>query len=338
MSRLRVAVIGAGNIAQQHLPILTNHPESEVVALCDLNPATLAETAQRFGIDEQVDSPEALLRRDDLDAVYVLVNVLYTAGVARQFIAAGLPTFLEKPPGICSADTGRLAELAQKHGTVAMVGVNRRFYSVNQAVKERMAEIGPLATITVEAHEDQSRHFLPEKIADRPRLHRRRMAHSNGIHALDLLRFFGGEIAEVHAYRASFEQDYPDSFSAVLEFKSGAQGRALIDWISPGTHRYELRTVGARATSGYGFNDAVVSVRNQPDQRFELDPIDREYKAGFWGESTAFLKGARSGQQPPYPAASVADAHRTMQMIDAICQLPAEVEEDIEQYIPWRNI
>ena len=29
MSRLRVAVIGAGNIAQQHLPVLTNHPECE---------------------------------------------------------------------------------------------------------------------------------------------------------------------------------------------------------------------------------------------------------------------------------------------------------------------
>lgn len=50
-------------------------------------------------------------------------------------------------------------------------------------------------------------------------------------------------------------------------------------------------------------------------------------------QATAFLAGARSGQQPPFPAASLADAHRSMQMIDGSCQLSAEVEEDVEQYL-----
>lgn len=152
MSRLRVGVIGAGAIAQQHLPVLTNHPDSEVAVLCDVDPETLAETAQRFGISEQEESPDALLRRDDLDAVYVLVSVLH---VASKFIPAGILTFVEKPPGICSADIARLAALAEQHGTVAMVGLHRRFYSTNLAVRERMAELGPLTTITVEAHQDQ---------------------------------------------------------------------------------------------------------------------------------------------------------------------------------------
>jgi predicted dehydrogenase len=48
MSRLRVAVIGAGNIAQRHLPVLGGSPDCEVAVLCDANPAILAETAQRF--------------------------------------------------------------------------------------------------------------------------------------------------------------------------------------------------------------------------------------------------------------------------------------------------
>lgn len=334
MSRVRVAVIGAGNIAQQHLPVLTNHPDCEVAVLCDVNPATLAETAQRFGIGEQETSPEALLRRDDLDAVYVLVSVLHVARVASQFITAGMPTFLEKPPGICSADTGRLAELAAKHGTVAMVGVNRRFYSTNQAVRARMAELGPLATITVEAHEDHTRLDQPDRLAKFSRLVRRRFAYANGIHALDLLRFFGGEVTEVQAIRTTVKYDYPDSFSALLRFASGAQGRALVDWFAPAGHRYELRSLGARAASVAGFNGAVVSIGDQPDEHFALDADDQQYKAGFWKQATAFLAGARAGQQPPFPAASIEDAHRTMQMIDGICQLPAEVEEDVEQYLP----
>ena len=334
MSRLRVAVIGAGNIAQQHLPVLTNHPACEVAVLCDVNPAMLAESAERFGIAEREESPDALLRRDDLDAVYVLVSVLHVARVASKFIAAGLPTFVEKPPGICSADTGRLAELAEKHGTVAMVGVNRRFYSNNLAVRARMAELGPLATITVEAHEDQWRLYQPDRLTKFTQLVRRRWAYANGIHALDMLRFFGGDVADIHAIRSSYHYDYPDSFSAVLRFTSGAQGRALVDWFAPANHRYELRTVGARAVSGHGFNTITVSVRDRPDEQFVLDEQDRQYKAGFWRQATAFLDGARSGRQPPFPAASLADAHRTMQMIDGICQLSAEVEEDREHYLP----
>ena len=337
MSRLRVAVIGAGNIAQQHLPVLTNHPDCEVAVLCDVNPEMLAESAQRFGISEQEQSPDALLRRDDLDAVYVLVSVLHVARVASKFIAAGLPTFVEKPPGICSADTERLAELAEQHGTVAMVGVNRRFYSTNIAVRERMAELGPLATITVEAHEDQWRLYQPDRLTKFNQLVRRRWAYANGIHALDMLRYFGGDVADIHAIRSSHEYDYPDSFSAVLRFTSGAQGRALVDWFAPAAYRCELRTVGARATiasSGHGFNTVTVSVRHQPDEHFELDADDQQYKAGFWKQAKAFLAGARSGEQPPFPAASLADAHRTMQMIDGICQLSAEVEEDVELYLP----
>ena len=46
---LRVAVIGAGNIAQQHLPVLLAHPDCEVALLCNSDPATLARTAQRLG-------------------------------------------------------------------------------------------------------------------------------------------------------------------------------------------------------------------------------------------------------------------------------------------------
>src|SRR6266545_7058866 len=122
MSRLRVAVIGAGNIAQQHLPVLTNHPECEVALLCDLNPAIRAQTAERFKIGEQAETVEQALGRDDVDAVFVLVSVLHVAKVAGTCIAAGMPTFLEKPPGIYSSDTADLAELQHRHGTLAMVG------------------------------------------------------------------------------------------------------------------------------------------------------------------------------------------------------------------------
>jgi virulence factor len=325
MSRLRVGVIGAGRVAQHHLLVLTSHPECEVVALSDPDPQTLAATGDRFGIGERLHDADAMLRRDDVDAVFVLVNVLATAEVAGRFIDAGMPTLLEKPPGIYSSDTERLAELQQKRGTVAMVGFNRRFYANQTETKRRLAEVGPVATVTVDGHED-----LAPFHSSHPPLVVRRWAHGNAIHVLDLLRYFGGEIADVESRVGTVENDFPDSFSATLRFTSGALGRANVDLFGPGAHRYDVRAVGATAISAEKapnwLGRTTLSLRGLPDEVLEGDEDDRRFKAGFWKQTSAFLQGIREGRQPPSPAADLADAHRTMVMIDQICRQPATPE------------
>ncbi len=337
MSRLRVAVIGAGNIAQRHLPVLGGSPDCEVAVLCDANPAILAETAQRFTAPGAAlanqDPPQrlsdvgAVLARDDLDAVFVLVSVLAVSRVAAQLIAAGMPSFIEKPPGIASAETAHLAELQQRHGTVAVVGLNRRFYSSHLAARERLLAHGPVATVTVDAHEDLTRASNRDKF---PPLVLRRWAYANGIHALDLLRFFGGEVTEVDAERATVEGAVPDgapeSISARLRYASGARGRAAIDWIGPGRHRFEVRTVGATATSRPSFGSTELAVRGQPIETIEPDEDDRRYKAGFWKQDVACLAGVRAGKQPAWPSVTLADAHATMVMIDRISGFPPTAE------------
>lgn len=326
MSQLRVAVIGAGNIARQHLQVLTAHPDCQVVLLCELDPVTRAETANRFGIPEQVDAAKAVVQRDDIDAVFVLVSVTAMAAVATEFLRAGLPTFLEKPPGLYSTDTARLAELAERRGVMAMVGLNRRFYASHLEVRQRLLHLGPLATVTVEAHEDLAR--LPEKWkatrgSEIPVVVLRRWAIANGIHALDLLRFFGGEVAEVHSpVQARFEQGFPDAHTAIMRFASGAQGRALMDWMAPGSHRFELRGVGVRATSQPGFGTTMLVQRGEAEVRLEPDADDQTFKPGFWKQDSSFLESVRRGEMPQFPAPTLADAHRTMVLIEQICQLP----------------
>lgn len=324
MSRLRVAVIGATRIAREHLRVLTTHPECEVAVLCDLDAGTLAETAALFGIANCTQSAEQVVRRDDLDAVFVMVSILAAPGVVGMFLDAGIPTFLEKPPGLYSSETARLAERAERRGTIHMVGLNRRFYATQLATRAKLAAYGPLVTLTVEAHEDLARVYQGiGRRAPFPPAVIQRWAYANGIHALDLLRFFGGEVVAVHPYCQRVENDFPDCHSAVLQFASGAHGRALMDWVSPGGHRFDLRCVGASATSTPGFGAVVLAVRGQPEQRLEADEDDLRYKAGLWKQDSAFLTGVRAGQQPAFPAASLEDAHRTMLLIDQICQLPA---------------
>ena len=53
---LLVAVLGAGNIAQQHLPVLKALPECDLVSIVDTNSDTLTESADRFDIPNRYGS------------------------------------------------------------------------------------------------------------------------------------------------------------------------------------------------------------------------------------------------------------------------------------------
>ena len=111
---LKVAVIGGGNIAQKHLPVLKDLLAADVASLVDADPRTLQESADRFSIPNRWSFHHDLLEKDRPDAVFVMVSVLSMAEVAAEFIQAGIPTFLEKPPGLYTSDTRRLAALAKE--------------------------------------------------------------------------------------------------------------------------------------------------------------------------------------------------------------------------------
>ena len=311
---LNIAVIGAGNIAQRHLKVLTDLHEGCVTTLVDTNLRVLEETGARFGVANRLNSHESLLEGDRPDAVFVLVSVLQVAAVAADFIRSGIPTFLEKPPGLYTSETRVLADLARAAGTPAMVGVNRRFYSTLLKGRELILESGPVQSVTVDAHEDIQRVRVNPKF---PEEVMKRWSVANGIHALDLLRFFGGDVASVQPMHRTVEGPMPDCCSALLTFAGGAVGRASMDWFAPGGHRVEVRGNGVTFTSALG-QEVTLRRRGGQPENVEGDDIDRRYKPGFYRQDRTFLRWVRNGGALPFPACSLDDALKTMKMIDAI--------------------
>ncbi len=315
MKRLNIAVIGGGNIAQKHLHVLKDLPEIENLTLVDSDEEILQETGDRFEIDHRLSTVDDLLNMDKLDAVFVLVSVLAVHEVAARFLSAGIPTFLEKPPGLHTWQTQELANLARESSTLAMVGVNRRFYSTSMAARQVALEAGPIQTVTVEAHEDIERvrngtKFPPEVL--------NRWSAANGIHALDMIRFFGGDVSSVTAVRHTVENEMPDACGALIEFERGALGRVCMDWIGPGWHRFEIRSAGLTVTSSSGYGTITVAERGEERRLIEYDEIDRQYKPGFHRQDSTFLKGVQTGEPLPFPACDLDDAVKTMQLIDDV--------------------
>jgi predicted dehydrogenase len=320
---VRCALIGTKNIAAQHIPVLQALPEAEVAALCDIDSEAVGEMSRRFGVEQTFTSVDDLQAWGEFDAVYVLVSVLAVAKVAERFIRAGTPTFLEKPPGLYSSDTERLAQAVRETGTTAMVGLNRRFYTCLQAGREALLDTGDVVSVTVHADEAAGDKWFGEKFPPEVSM---RWAYANSIHALDLLRYLGGDVKKVTSVVQQRRLPKPDSFSALLEYESGAVGRAIADHFGPkgNGHSYEARTATAVLTSSAGpspgdrMSSCVLERSGREPVKFRLTGLDQRLKPGFPGESRAFLRAVQAGEPVSFPAPTLDDAVLTMKMIDEI--------------------
>lgn len=127
-SPLNVALIGLGDIAvKAYLPVLATDP--------DVTPVLITRDAQRRRELQQawrVESAfatiaEALESGITLDAAFVHAATVAHPGMALELIAAGVPTFVDKPLALSAADAQRVVHAARKAGVSLAVCFNRRF-------------------------------------------------------------------------------------------------------------------------------------------------------------------------------------------------------------------
>jgi predicted dehydrogenase len=125
--RLRLAVVGTGAISQiVHVPILAEREDVDLAVLADSDQAKARTVAERFGVAE-VGAPEAVLVRDDLDAVVLCTPAYVHEELAIAAIEAGKDLFIERPMALTAAVTERIVEAARASGTNLVVGLPYRF-------------------------------------------------------------------------------------------------------------------------------------------------------------------------------------------------------------------
>ena len=141
MARLRMGVIGCGEIAQiMHLPFLTELRDLfEVRAVCDLSPSLVETVGEVFHVPYRSTDYTSLIERDDIDAVAILTHD--HAPIAIAAAQAGKHIFVEKPMCYTPEEGQAMQAAAEEHGVVLMVGYMKRYdpgYEYAQALFRAM--------------------------------------------------------------------------------------------------------------------------------------------------------------------------------------------------------
>jgi predicted dehydrogenase len=279
---VRWGLIGCGDIAAKRVAeALRRSAGSALVAVARARRELAADFAERHGARRWHGDWKALLRDDEIDAVYIATPVHLHAEQAVAAARAGKHVLCEKPMALDVAGGERMLAEARARGLRLGVAYYRHHYPVVARLRQLLAsgELGQPVLAQVQAFEAFD---VPR---DHPRAWFLRRAEAGGgpmadfgCHRIEVLLDLLGPVAEAQGFPDNVrfrERDVEDTFVARMRFRSGAV--ALLG-VTHAVHerRDTLEIFGTRGS-------AHVGVLNQGDLR------------------VLTASGVREERHPPHP-------------------------------------
>ncbi|MBL8806866.1 MAG: Gfo/Idh/MocA family oxidoreductase [Rhodospirillales bacterium] len=314
---IRAGVIGLG-VGEQHVKTYARLPGVEVVAVCDVDPAKLADVAGRYEIERRETDWRRVTEAADIDVVSICS---YDDGHAEQAISAfrnGKHAMVEKPICLTRAESEALLRAQQDSGKRVSSNLilrrEPRFAELRERI--RAGELGEVFHI-----EGDYLHDILWKITRgwRGRMPFYSVVFGGGIHLIDLMRWLlGDEIREVAAFgnrisAAGSPYRYDDCIVAILKFMRGTTGKTLSAY---GPQRTKFHALNVYGTKGSFVNDRpngkwFVGDRDEDETRIET-PYPGARKGDLIPE---FVEAIRADREPEVGAR---DVFRTMDVCLAI--------------------
>lgn len=257
----RVAVIGAGAIARDHVTAIAGVPGLRLAHVVDRHPeraAALAALAE--GATWSTDPATAW--SDAIDVTAVCTSPESHADLTVAALGAGRAVLLEKPAALSVPDTDRILAAAKSAGRPLLVAQTARFQPVHLEIARSVAS-GAIGTPRLAHLTWYTGHVWPggwrgwQLDASRSGGH---VAH-NGVHALDLLTWLmDDEPVRVFARPCRTwapGMPTPDSFQILVRFARGALATIELCYalVERGTFVRRLMLAGTTGTLHHSSED-----------------------------------------------------------------------------------
>jgi predicted dehydrogenase len=134
--RLRVGVLGAGQIAQAaHFESCTKAKNADLYAICDVADDLRERMAITHGAEKQFNDYDKMLADPDVDAVIIATSDAFHVPASIRALEAGKHVLCEKPLGLTVEETESLRAAVKSSGKILQVGHMKRFDPGLEAAK-----------------------------------------------------------------------------------------------------------------------------------------------------------------------------------------------------------
>lgn len=139
MRKLKVAVIGCGNISVMHFDSIKAFDDVELVAVCDINLERAKESAKKYGGNIYTDY-KLMLENENLDAVHICLPHYLHTPVAISAFEKGINVLSEKPMSINYEDAENAVKTAERCAVKYGVVFQCRYNAPSLLVKKRITD------------------------------------------------------------------------------------------------------------------------------------------------------------------------------------------------------
>lgn len=331
---VRLAIIGAGLMGADHAKIFADDlPGSQLQVICDMDQARAKAVADATGARDVSNNPEAVIARDDVDAVVVASPDFTHAPLSMVCIKAGKPVLCEKPLSQSSVECLQVMDEEMARGLrFVQLGFMRRYDQSYVEMKQAL-EQGQLGRALM-------MHNFHRNVETPAADFTGAMAITNSApHEFDVVRHvLGCEYAAISAYQPQRSDARVAPVVMVLETQEGQL--ITIEVNNNAAYGYDVRAelvgeAGSIAINPVSYTRTDAKLANAT--AYEADWRGR-YAEAYRRQNRAFLRFVKTGNFPEggsscwdgYCSSVVAEAG--VRALNEGCKVPVEMIAKPEFY------
>lgn len=195
---LGIAIVGAGLIGKKRAEAIRMTGQGKVVVVVDVDEANAVALAREYGAESSTDW-KSVVSRADVDIVIVAVPNAFAAPIVIAALQNGKHVLCEKPFGITAEESRTMHSMAVAAGKFAKVGFNHRFHAGIAKAHEIFENggIGKILFIRARYGHGGRKGIEHEWRFDK-KISGGGELLDQGVHIVDLARWFGGEFTKVY--------------------------------------------------------------------------------------------------------------------------------------------
>jgi predicted dehydrogenase len=319
---MRVAIIGCGSIGHKRARALK---DCHLVACVDVVGERAAALARTIPGALPFDDWRAVVERQDVDVIVVSTTHNVLAEITLAAVMAGKHVLVEKPAARRAAEFDAVIAAAQRLRILVRVGFNHRYHPALRKARTLCAEgaLGELMYVRGRYGHGGRLGYEKEWRAD-PALSGGGELIDQGVHLIDLARWFLGDFTEIHGFAHTYYWEMQVEDNGFLLLKTATQQTAFLhasctEW----KNLFSFEIFGRQGKldiTGLGgsYGTERLSYYRMLPQMGPPETTIWEYPMAdtSWGaEFAEFVEDIRLGRQP---AASLQDAQAALRVIEQI--------------------
>jgi predicted dehydrogenase len=319
----RVAIVGCGLIGQKRAKTLAGHTSLSVC--CDVEAGKAEALANGYDGAAISTDWKSVVRRDDVDAVFVCATHDLLAPIAEAAALNGKHVLIEKPGARRAHELIAVEQAAKKTGAIVRVGFNHRYHRAFQKARE-IFESGVLSDLMFirARYGHGGRIGYGREWRAVPEISGGGEAVDQGVHLLDLARWFLGDLKFVAGRAPTYFWKMPveDNAFFLLETESRQTAFLHASWTEwKNLFSFEIfGRMGKLEISGLGGSygtEKLAHYQMLPDMGpppttiYEYPMPDNSWEV----EIAEFMEDIRRGRAPQ---PGVADARAALAIIEQL--------------------